>query len=245
VLSFDERGHGASQPQNGGGYARLIDPRAETRDAQVLLDWAFDHAATYNLATEPDSGIPKDLVVGTLGYSYGGAFQSPLAALDERIDTLVPISTWHNLKQSLAAGDAIKQSWVQLLCLSADTPSAGALRGAVNTPAVHGMCNTLRLAHPGARLPRTTAQLFSTLGKAGTRPRPVSEEELTSVLYGQGMGYMRNQEHNGQPWGFGEHHARLRPVDALIIQGNRDTLFNVTGPIGIGAIFARRVVMSA
>ena len=228
VLSFDERGHGASQPQNGGGYARLIDPRAETRDAQAILDWAYAHAATYNLATEPDSGIPKDVVVGTLGYSYGGAFQSPLAALDQRIDTIVPVAAWHNLKQSLAAGDAIKQSWVQLLCLFANVPSAGALRGAVNTPAVHSMCNTLRMAHPGARLIRTTDQLFSSMIKPGTRPRPVSEEELTSILYGQGMGYMHNQEQAGQPWGFGERQARLRAVDALIIQGNRDTLFNVT-----------------
>lgn len=228
VLSFDERGHGKSQPRNGGGYARLIDPAAETHDAQALLDWAFGHAVTYNLATEPDSGIAKDLVVGTLGYSYGGAFQAPLAALDERIDTLVPISAWHNLEQSLVAGGAIKQSWVQLLCLNATVPSEGALLGAINTPAIRGMFSKVRMDHPGSRLIRTTEQLFSHLIKPDTRPRPVSKEELTSILYGQGMGYMRNQEQAGQPWGFGERHARLRAVDVLIIQGNRDTLFNLT-----------------
>ena len=228
VLSFDERGQGQSQPQEGGGYARLIAPQAETRDAQALLDWAYAHAATYSLATEPDSGIPKDLVVGTLGYSLGGSFQLPLAALDERIDTIVPISAWHNLENSLAAGNAIKQSWVQLIWLDAIIPSAGALLGTISTPAVRSLFSKIRLTHPGARFIRTTDQLFSQLAAANTRPRPVSKEELTSILYGQGMGYMRNQEQAGQPWGFGERQARLRAVDALIIQGNRDTLFNVT-----------------
>jgi pimeloyl-ACP methyl ester carboxylesterase len=228
VISFDERGQGQSQPQNGGGYARLIDPRAETRDAQAILDWAYTHAAAYNLATEPDSGIPRDLVVGTLGYSLGGSFQLPLAALDERIDTIVPISAWHNLENCLAAGNAIKQSWVQLIWLDAIIPSAEALLGTISTPAVRSLFSKIRLTHPGARFMRTTDQLFSQVAAAKTRPRPVSKEELASILYGQGMGYMYNQEQSGQPWGFGERRARLRAVDALFIQGNRDTLLNLT-----------------
>ena len=40
--------------------------------------------------------------VGTLGGSYGGGFQFATAAVDARVDTLVPLITWNDLSYSLA-----------------------------------------------------------------------------------------------------------------------------------------------
>lgn len=228
VISFDEPGHGASQPRNGGGYARLLDPAAETQAARAILDWAYDHAGDIAAQTEDGSGIAKDLKVGTMGYSYGGSYQLPLAALDARIDTLVPVSAWHSLQYSLLAGGAIKQSWLQILCAFAATPSDGARIGAINTPAMQTICNELGIDRPAAFATRTYAQMLARLERPEAQPEPVDADRLQGLLYRQSMAYFRNQQQAGLPWGYGEAQARLRPVPALFLQGNRDTLFNLT-----------------
>ena len=228
VISFDERGHGESQPQNGGGYARLIDPAAETQDARAILDWAYQHAADYGLQTESGTGIDKDLRVGTLGYSYGGAFQLPLAALDRRIDAIVPDSTWHSLLYSLVPGNVVKQSWAQILCLFAVTPSSGATIGAINTPLMRTACDQLAMRDPAAFRLRTYDELVAQMSAPHAQPRSVSEDELLSFFGTHGMSWFATQQAQQQPWGFGETTATLRAVPALFIQGNRDNLFNLT-----------------
>ena len=44
---------------------------------------------------------PDDPRIGTWGGSYGGGFQFALAAVDPRIDTMIPIITWNDLAYSL------------------------------------------------------------------------------------------------------------------------------------------------
>ncbi|MDD3765244.1 MAG: CocE/NonD family hydrolase [Nevskiales bacterium] len=228
VVSVDQRGHGESQPRNGGGYVRLNSPDVETRDLQTLLDWLYDHAGDLQIWRQDDSGTPKDIKVGTLGYSYGGAAQFALAALDQRVDAIVPIATWHNLLYSLAAGEAIKQNWIQLLCLFAVVPSDGAVIGAINTPAIETMCNSAGARNAGAYGVRTYDDLIARISAASAYPRPVAESEFRGLL-DQGMHWFKTRQDAGQPWGYGERRARLRPVPALILQGNRDGIFNLTG----------------
>ncbi|MGQ3058589.1 MAG: alpha/beta fold hydrolase, partial [Nevskia sp.] len=132
VISFDQRGHGDSAASSN---ARIIDPLLETQDSRRLLDWAYDNADTFNFERQTGTGIAKDLKVGTLGVSYGGGFQMTLAALDPRIDTIVPNGTWNNLLYSLLPGDAVKLGFDGLLCL------LGATGGVVNTPVVAALCN--------------------------------------------------------------------------------------------------------
>ena len=227
VISVDQRGQGESQPQNGGGYARLNDPNFETRDLRHVLDWAYDNAGDLQLWREDASGVDKDLRVGTLGYSYGGAMQMPLAALDARIDTIVPIATWHDLRFSLIASTAMKQSWIQTLCLFADIPSNGALIGTINTPAVATMCNKAGLTEPTAFTIRTLDDLIAAISAEDALPRPVSGEELLAMI-DLGMGYFQRQQNDGLAWGFGESRAQLRAVPAMFLQGNRDGIFNLT-----------------
>ncbi len=226
VMSFDQRGHGGST----NAKARIIDPNAETQDARALLDYAYDHAEEFNIERQTDTGIARDLKVGTLGYSYGGGFQMPLAALDPRIDAVIPNGTWHGLLYSLIPGDSVKIGYGGLLCLLITTGGVQA------TPVVQTLCNTIGIQGLGLAggafnirsrgdLVRATS---GTLGAPVVLPRKVLEDELIGFFDTHGMSYFRRQERAGQPWGFGETDAHLRAVPALFVQGNRDVLFNLT-----------------
>ena len=70
---------------------------------------------------------PGDPRVGMIGGSYGGQVQYAAAAVDKRIDTLIPLITWHDLSYSLAPNNAAfaetpdgvtpgvpKQQWTEL-----------------------------------------------------------------------------------------------------------------------------------
>jgi pimeloyl-ACP methyl ester carboxylesterase len=228
VLSVDQRGHGESQPQNGGGWARVNDPRYEVQDMRALLDWAWEHAGELQIQREEHSGIARDIKVGTLGYSYGGGYQLALAALDGRIDALVPVATWHNLFYSLLVDGVSKQSWVQTLCLFIVTPSDGATRGTIDTPLMRTLCNNAAIRDPLAFQIRTLDDLLATVSGEYQQPRPVAEAELMEFFDTHSPSYLRKQERAGQPWGFGESRARMRPVPTLLVQGNRDGLFNLT-----------------
>lgn len=226
-ISLDQRGHGENRPGNEGGYMRLLDPNAETQDAIAILDWAYDHADEIQVQKEPRTGIPRDLKVGTLGGSYGGAFQLLLAALDPRIDVIAADRTWHNAEYGLMPGDVIK-GWMRLLgfLVQLDTLSEG--MGVTPTPAVETLVSQVGPFAPNANAVRTRADLEAAIASPAAQPRPVSAEELKSLVITRGMDYFEAQQAAGEAWGFGEAEARLRPVPALFTQGQRDVLFNVT-----------------
>lgn len=107
VLSFDARGHGEST-----GQAQIHHKDAEILDIIKLLDWAHD-----NLDWVTKEGAPgdKDMVLGAVGGSYGGAYQLMTASYDDRLDALVPQMTWNDLRYSLAPGNVVKSAWVDAL----------------------------------------------------------------------------------------------------------------------------------
>lgn len=227
VISYDERGHGDSIPSNGGAYARAIDPDAEVQDARNILDWAYDNADTYAIQRESGTGIAKDIKVGTIGYSYGGGFEMSLAALDARIDTIVPNGTWYDLRYSLLPGDAVKLSYAGILCLFATTGNVS------NTPLLQSMCNTLGVQSPTANTNRTLNDISAALARPTTLPRPVTAAEFVPFFYTHGMGYFEDQQIQNMPWGMPpfastKGSSTLRRVPALFLQGNRDVLFNLT-----------------
>lgn len=53
---------------------------------------------------------PGDPRVGMIGGSYGGGAQFAAASVDDRIDALVPIDTWHDLRYSLAPDNELTPS---------------------------------------------------------------------------------------------------------------------------------------
>jgi pimeloyl-ACP methyl ester carboxylesterase len=109
AISFDERGWGDS-----GGTDEMMSAAYNGKDIEAVLNWADSHLGT-QLARDASTG---KMVVGTLGYSYGGSFQLLGASLDSRIQVMVPALTWHYLADSLGPGLPglqPKTQWSQLL----------------------------------------------------------------------------------------------------------------------------------
>lgn len=110
VLTWDPRGFGDST-----GTAEVNSVDFEARDVEQLLDW---------IATEPmvQLDATDDPAVGMVGGSYGGGIQLVTAAVDCRVDALVPVVAWHSLQTSLYKADTVKSGWSKTLTDS----SAGA-----------------------------------------------------------------------------------------------------------------------
>jgi ABC-2 type transport system ATP-binding protein len=111
VLTWDPRGFGES-----GGTATVNDPEAEGRDVQALIDWV----STQDLATQDSEGDPR---IGMAGFSYGGGIQLTTAAIDCRVDAIVPGIAWHSLRTSLYPAETVKVGWSGLLVTSASEAS--------------------------------------------------------------------------------------------------------------------------
>ena len=103
VLTWDPRGFGSST-----GTITVDAAEGEARDVQSLIDW---------VATQPDAVLdaPTDPRVGMVGGSYGGGIQLVTAAIDCRVDAIVPTIAWNSLRTSLAKADTVKIGWSDLL----------------------------------------------------------------------------------------------------------------------------------
>ena len=109
VVSIDQRGHGDSE-----GQANVQDPTLETEDIKNVID----EVASWDWV-QLDG--PNDPVLGAMGVSYGGGFQT-MTALDEiadegrtRFNALAPQITWYDLPESLAPQKVVRSAWNVLL----------------------------------------------------------------------------------------------------------------------------------
>jgi putative CocE/NonD family hydrolase len=102
-LVYSGLGFGAS-----GCLISLDHPRIDGAAASRLLDFlggksTADDGTTADFVTLDAPGDPR---VGMVGGSYGGAVQLATAAVDHRLDALVPLITWNDLAYSLAPNNA-------------------------------------------------------------------------------------------------------------------------------------------
>ncbi|MFB6945165.1 CocE/NonD family hydrolase [Streptomyces sp. NPDC060286] len=86
----------------------LDDPAIDGKAAAGLIDFlagtrAADDGTKVDYVTEDGTGDPR---VGMIGGSYGGAIQMATAAVDHRVDALVPLITWNDLAYALAPNNA-------------------------------------------------------------------------------------------------------------------------------------------
>ncbi|MBT0767628.1 alpha/beta fold hydrolase [Kineosporia sp. J2-2] len=121
VLAYTARGFGGS-----GGLIHLDHPDYEIKDGQRMLD----QLAGRSEVRKDRSGDP---VVGVVGASYGGALALMLAGTDDRVDAIVPMITWNDLRQALFPQFAdpggvgvFKRQWTALLLGSTLTGSGSA-----------------------------------------------------------------------------------------------------------------------
>jgi ABC-2 type transport system ATP-binding protein len=106
VVTWDPRGEYSS-----GGTLQIDSPDYEARDMQAIISW---------LATQPEvalDGDPANLdpKIGMVGASYGGGIQLVTAAIDHRVDAIVPTIAWNSLNTSLYKAQSFKSGWGTIL----------------------------------------------------------------------------------------------------------------------------------
>ncbi|MET7378642.1 CocE/NonD family hydrolase [Streptomyces sp. NPDC005526] len=87
----------------------LDEPGIDGKAASKLIDFlgggrAADDGTRADFVTLDGAGDPR---VGMIGGSYGGAIQMATAAVDHRVDALVPLITWNDLAYSLDPDNAV------------------------------------------------------------------------------------------------------------------------------------------
>jgi ABC-2 type transport system ATP-binding protein len=89
------------------GRIALDAPDTEGADVQRLID-----ELAKNPAVLQDG--PGDPRVGLMGESYGGGIALQAAALDKRVDAIVPIITWSSLQSALVPGGVFKAQYASV-----------------------------------------------------------------------------------------------------------------------------------
>ncbi len=107
MVTWDPRGEWSS-----GGQLEIDSPDFEAKDVSAIISW---------LATQPEAQLDPGVLdprIGMVGASYGGGIQLVTAAVDHRIDAIVPTIAWHSLNTSLYKNEAFKSSWGTLLTVA-------------------------------------------------------------------------------------------------------------------------------
>ncbi|HVT63808.1 MAG TPA: alpha/beta fold hydrolase [Mycobacteriales bacterium] len=112
VLSYSGLGFGGS-----GCKISLDDPSYDGRAGSQLISYLGDLDWTVHDG-------PDDPRVGMIGGSYGGGIQFAVAKVDPRLDTIVPIITWNDLRYSLAPNNLTDPGQVTDAVGDPDTPGA-------------------------------------------------------------------------------------------------------------------------
>ncbi len=211
VISIDQRGFGEST-----GTVRVMDPEFEGEDLVQILDWAEDNLDY--LRKQQDPALPPELnpnlVVGAIGGSYGGGYQILLHGLDpkQRMDAMVPDITWHDLRYSLNPGDVIKSGWDLVLVAGGEAGAFGNLNEGLDPIIVEILAQGVTLN----RFPAEGLDFFyyhSPLYRcAGVPIEP--REDISLINY-----QINPPAYDVPPEAF-------KPVDVLLTQGMKDTLFN-------------------
>ncbi|OJT00007.1 hypothetical protein BEE62_07805 [Marinobacter nauticus] len=198
IVSFSQRGWGDSE-----GNIMVMNSYHETRDAQAVIDWIARQGQRGQLPIAVDS--LGNFTLGLMGGSYGGGFQLPLAAIDPRVDTIVPVGTWHSLEQAILPNGGVKGGWGNLLCLLST--------GRSRHPFLENAC--LALTAPFIR----RADVLEPSGN------------LLDFVRQNGLSLLADLELAQAPFLEGMEPFTLRPIDALLIQGTRDVLFNMQASV--------------
>ncbi|MFJ9407962.1 alpha/beta fold hydrolase [Streptomyces sp. NPDC101393] len=109
ALAYSGLGFGKS-----GCAISLDDPKIDGQAASRLVDFLAgtrnaDNGTHVDYVTKDGANDPR---VGMIGGSYGGAIQMATAAVDHRVDALVPLITWNDLAYSLDPNNADQEQGV-------------------------------------------------------------------------------------------------------------------------------------
>lgn len=220
VLSYSGLGFGGS-----GCKITLDDPDWDGKAARQLVSFlggARGIAYTDRQHTRPAAALEvvrrdrrdhrgrrsaHDPRVGMIGGSYGGEVQFAAAAVDPRVDTLVPVITWNDLSYSLAPNGTDQATGV-----SSRTPGALKTNWAAGFSALGVVDGAQGAQDDPARLlgcPNFAAWVCPALATAGSTgfPQPGTVAHLRHASVASYL-------------------PRIR-IPTLLMQGEHDTLFNL------------------
>ena len=222
VLTYTAAGFGGS-----GGCITLQSIDRDAQGTRALVDAVL----------EPRSDVLRDggeLVLGTVGGSYGGGWQLPYAALDDRVRASAPGRTWSLLRYSLNPNNRVvpgdptgfthalndqgvfKLQWTSLFYAAGNGEAVGGVPPAPEEPRT--ACAEYKLATGDpveiASIPACPGYLAE-LCALYTRVAPTGQTEAGDRAVLDRASAASFLDELG---------ARRLPV--LLVQGQRDTLFN-------------------
>ncbi|MCH8497155.1 MAG: CocE/NonD family hydrolase [Marinobacter sp.] len=213
VISFDQRGFGESE-----GTIRVMDPDIEGQNVIQIVDWA---EANLDYLAYRDN----NLLLGSVGGSYGGGYQYLLYNLDpdQRLNAMVPEITWNDLSYSLVPGDVPKTFWMAALSLIGELLGKGGMDPMIKEAAAEAIKTNRLPAMAKDLLNYHSADYFMTNSRALPLFNPDTPELYQPDPYVGELPVTRADQRYAvkQP-------PRLNryPVDVLMFQGLRDNLFN-------------------
>jgi len=215
----------------------------------------FDAKSTSQLITDvlaPRTDVRKDAdgpVVGTVGGSYGGGGQLVLAGLDKRVKAAAPGRTWNLLRYSLDPNNRIvpgdptgfshelndqgifKAQWSSLFFASGNAQPVG---GIPPSGGPKGGCSTdpYRAIAVNVPVPFPSPAVVPCLGFIG----PVCETFAQVFTFGDSRAVDRTLLDRAS----GDTFLADVNIPVLLVQGQRDTLFNVNDALASYTDLRRR-----
>ncbi|KRC55036.1 ABC transporter ATP-binding protein [Nocardioides sp. Root79] len=219
VLSYSGLGFGGSScvitlddPDYDGKAASQLVSYLGGRGGIAFLDKEHTQPAPVLDVVQKDAhdhkGVARtdDPRVGTFGGSYGGGFQFAVASVDARVDAIVPLITWNDLSYSLDPNNTAQATGV-----SSATPGAAKLLWALgfSVTGVLGELQNQQVPPDALPCPNFAAFVCPALVTAGATGF-LLPSQVASLRHASVASYV----------------GRVR-VPTLLIQGERDTLFNL------------------
>jgi ABC-2 type transport system ATP-binding protein len=179
VVTWDPRGEYSS-----GGQLELDSPDYEARDVASIISW---------VAQQPEAKLDRanDPRVGMVGVSYGGGIQLVSAAIDHRIDAVVPTIAWNTLNDALYPNQDFKTGWGTLLTaallgtLARTNPAVypAAIYGGLTTMLTQAQQDLLAARGPGGTLDLVSQITAPTLLFQGTADTlfPLAEADVNAT----------------------------------------------------------------
>lgn len=214
IISIDQRGHGES-----GGTVRVMDPDFEGRDLATIVDWAEQNLDYLKYRDD-------NLLLGSIGGSYGGGYQMLLWATDpkSRLDAMVPEITWNDLPYSLSPGNVTKAFWIGFLGGGGDINTDGRQDPYLRSLLVNSLAS--------GQMPEAARKQLFTHSPAYFCGQDYYGYGNLQGIKSDGSDFPLAQLNTTLPVTSGSFSVSRAPlgsflkVDALIFQSPRDNLFN-------------------
>jgi len=224
VLSYSGLGFGsdATKPGSGSGCKITLDDREhDGAAARQLIDFlggikkADDGTkvdyVTKDTVAHDGRTHPGDVRVGMVGGSYGGEIQFATAAIDPRLDTIIPLITWNDLAYSLAPNNTSLPSSTSVTYATPGTEKVDWTTLFFTVGFVDGIMATFAQSDPTRLLPCDN----------------FADQACKSKAFLDGFGYPDQATLDFARNASVETYIKRVRIPTLLGQGQADTLFNL------------------